>query len=105
MPKLRLFRNLFDDKRGMTLVMTLGVLVILSVVGTTLAYYSTANAKSSNAQKGSQNAYALAEAGINNAISVLANAADPTVSSLLPSTMITLEGGTATYSGTLSGTL
>jgi hypothetical protein len=51
---------------------------------------------------GDQKAYGLAEAGVNNALSVLENAADPRISTLLSQQTVNLEGGSYTYSGTIN---
>jgi len=85
----------------MALVMALGIMVVLAISGTTVVYYTTTGSRSASVSQGSQTAYNLAEAGMNNALSVLENATDPRVSTLLPSTTVTLPGGTATYSGTI----
>jgi hypothetical protein len=71
MLKLRRLQKPFADERGMALVMALGILMVLSVTGTTIAYYSTQNAKSSNYAVGGQTAYALAEAGLNDALATV----------------------------------
>jgi hypothetical protein len=99
---------------GMALVMALGITVALSIAGTSVAYYTVSNSHQSVRSKAHNNAEALAEAGLNDALSILNCAsADPNNaacanppklandSTLLPSTQITLDGGTATYSGTL----
>jgi len=98
----------------MALVMALGITVALSIAGTSVAYYSVSNSHNSTRSKARQSAESLAEAGLNNALSTLQCAsADPNDaacanppklandSTLLPSTTITLDGGSATYSGTL----
>src|SRR3954468_4742354 len=99
---------------GMALVMALGMTVALSIAGTSVAYYTVSNSHQSTRSKARQSAESLAEAGLNNALSTLQCAsADPNNaacanppklandSTLLPTTTLTLDGGTATYSGTL----
>src|SRR5207247_5213942 len=68
-------------------------------------YYTTANTRSAGSSSASEDAYSLAESGVTDALSRLANAASPTSPTLLPTTTITLGGGSATYSGSLSGTV
>jgi Tfp pilus assembly protein PilX len=59
------------SERGMALVMAVGITTVLAIAGTTATLYTTSNAQES-AQSGSkQNAFTLAEAGINNSVSVL----------------------------------
>ncbi len=102
------------NERGMALVMALGITVSLSIAGTSVAYYTVKNSHHSVRSKQRQSAEALAEAGLNNALSILrCSSADPNNAAcanppkfandttLLPSTTITLDGGSATYSGTL----
>jgi Tfp pilus assembly protein PilX len=98
---MRLLRHL-RAQEGITLVMAIGILGVLSLTGATLIYYSSTNARSANVSKGSETAYTLAEAGIAQALSVLNSALNPLTGSLLAETTIELEGGTVTYSGTLT---
>ncbi len=91
-------------ERGLALPLALGVMVALSVVGTTLTYYSVANLHSTSHSGNGQRAFALAEAGLNNAVSILSKPGnDPTNPSLLPSSgspaTQTVEGGTVKYWG------
>lgn len=86
----------------MALIMAVGIMSVLTVSGTTILYYSTAGARQSARSSQDQKAYTFAEAGMNAALSRLSNAADPRVSTLLPQTTMTLDGGTATYSGTIN---
>jgi Tfp pilus assembly protein PilX len=97
----RRLANARGDERGLALIAAIGIMTVLTVSGTALTYYATSGARASAHSRGGQTAYTLAEAGINNALSVLSNAGDPRVSTLLPSRTVTLEGGTATYSGTI----
>ena len=97
----RRLANARSDERGLALIAAIGIMTVLTVSGTALTYYATSGARASAHSRGGTTAYTLAEAGINNALSVLSNAGDPRVSTLLPSRTVTLEGGTATYSGTI----
>jgi len=58
-------RRLLRRQDGITLVMAVGILGVLTVSGTTLIYYSSTNARSVSYSTGNANAYDLAEAGIN----------------------------------------
>jgi hypothetical protein len=55
----------------MALVMALGMTVVLAIVGTTAMAYTTSNSTESQQSGRKQNAFSLAEAGINNAMAVL----------------------------------
>jgi len=73
----------------MALVMSLGILVVLGMLGVVIMTYTTSGQRSASRSSADVSAYSLAEAGINNAMSVLGNqknAMDPT---LLPSTLTT----------------
>ena len=98
---------------GFVLPLALGILVVLSIAVTTAIYYTSTNSRSSETSKASQASYALAEAGINNALAILSlptnNAIDKYVlcpdSNSLPTLPCvhtdTYSSGTVTWSGTL----
>jgi len=77
---LRLPRSL-KDERGMALIMAIGITSVLGIVGATAVSYSTSGAQESQQSSSRQSAFSLAEAGINNVMSVLNlptnNALDP----------------------------
>jgi Tfp pilus assembly protein PilX len=58
-------------ERGMVLPMALGILVVLTISVATAIYYTTENQRSAGYSKGKQVAMALAQAGLNNSVSVL----------------------------------
>jgi Tfp pilus assembly protein PilX len=99
----------FAGERGQSLVLTLLVLFVLAIVLSTVIIFTSSNQRNSSYQKAAQTASALAEAGLNNAISVLANPANsanletstllPTQASAVPKSY---SGGTATWWGTLN---
>jgi Tfp pilus assembly protein PilX len=100
---LRLFRR----QEGTALVMVMGIIVVLTISGTTLMVYSSQNTRSSARSKVDETSFSLSEAALNNAMAVLSNptnnALDPDV---LPSTEATAssvayENGTAKWYGTL----
>jgi Tfp pilus assembly protein PilX len=63
----------FGDERGQSLVLTLLVLFVLAIVLSTVIIFTSSNQRNSAYQRAAQTASSLAEAGLNNAISVLAN--------------------------------
>jgi hypothetical protein len=88
---------------GISLVMAVGILGVLSVSGTTLIYYSSSNVRSAEFSKENASAYDLAEAGINEMVSVLSNPENNALKgNLLPTTTTTYDNGTVTWSGTLN---
>lgn len=99
---MKRLRQLLRRQDGITLVMAVGVLGMLTLSGTTLIYYSSTNARSAEYSGDNASAYDLAEAGINEIMAVLSkpenNALMPT---LLPETTHTFENGSVTWSGTL----
>ncbi len=124
---MKRLRQLVSNESGFALVLALGVMIVLGFTVVTVVEATTANQRTSVQSKNRVSAYALAEAGINNASSILANApnaydphtlhpqppnqpgdcaappANPTGATLLGNTcspfVFTLDGGTATVSG------
>jgi len=91
--------------RGMALPMAVGISLVLTILGVSIATYAVQNEHSAHHSKAGQIAYALAEAGLNNAFSVLAAnypATYPGNANLLQPTTVNGEGGSVTYSGSLS---
>jgi len=76
-------------------------MTVLGMASTTALLYTTQNSGASSRSNADLSAHALAEAGINNAMAVLSNAAnDPTNAALLPPRTDSYDGGTVTWSGT-----
>jgi Tfp pilus assembly protein PilX len=124
---MRFLRRLRNDQSGFALVLALGITVVLSMTVVTVIESTTANSRSAVQSKNRVSAYTLAEAGINNASSILAHVANAYDSHVLhpqppnqpgdcaapapnPSTapslgntcsqyVFNLDGGTATMSG------
>ena len=67
----RRLRRAFGDERGFALVIALGVTVVLSMTVVTVIESATSNQRSSTMTGGRSAAYNLAEAGLNNAMSIL----------------------------------
>ncbi len=105
---LRRLTGRLADERGIALVMALGVLLVLSITLTSLIYYTGTNSRSSARDRAAQQAHALAEAGVNNALAVLSKpGADLEDPNLLPDGTTTpphvnrYEGGHVEWSGKL----
>jgi len=98
----------------MALIAAIGISIVLTISGTAAVMYATNNFTASGSQKAEGSAYSLAEAGINDAISILANQldtygavkpgyTDPRTPTLLSTQTITDSalGGSFTFSGTI----
>lgn len=91
--------------------MAIGIMLVLTIALTTVAYLTTSGTQDAQRTNAGQQATALAEAGINNALAVLKVSYPQNTypgpagwlgcGSLLPSTVTTLPGGTVTWSGCL----
>jgi Tfp pilus assembly protein PilX len=77
-------RRRVSAESGIALVMALGILIVLSIVGVTMVSYATSNEKSTRYSTATVAAQSLAEAGVNNAISVLESAINPSDPDTLP---------------------
>ena len=60
-----------QDERGIALVMAIGIMFVLTITVSSVMVYTAASAGHANNSNAGQEAYALAEAGVNNALSVL----------------------------------
>jgi hypothetical protein len=102
--------NRLKNQSGMALVVAVGVMAVLSISAMTTVAYTTSNARSGSFSKNNEFAFSLSEAGLNNAMAVLAKPTNNALDSdLLPSTEATAssqayEGGTAKWYGTLDRT-
>jgi Tfp pilus assembly protein PilX len=103
----------FSDERGQSLVLALLVLTFLAVSLGSVMFFTAGNQRNANYQKAAQVASSLAEAGVNNAVSVLANPSNSGClligsgcTAPLPSTpgvqTTTYNGSTVTWWGTLN---
>src|SRR3954470_4463319 len=75
----RLPRRLLDrlsDERGIALMMALGIMLVLAIALTTTIYLTSSSGRHANSSNAGQKSSALAEAGLNNAVSVLHAAYD-----------------------------
>jgi Tfp pilus assembly protein PilX len=120
---LRLGLRRSRDEQGLALVMAIGMTTVLAIAGTTAVAYSTSGQTQSAQTRTRQSAFALAEAGMNNSMSILTvptnNAldpdtlpkcttdekkyTDPTATRTSTSTWkhTTIDGGTVDWCGTL----
>ena len=74
-----------DD--GIALLMAVGMLFVLSILGTTVMVYTTSNSRSGTLSKTNTASFSLAEAAFANAMSILNNPANnPLDPDILPST-------------------
>jgi Tfp pilus assembly protein PilX len=81
--------------------MSVGVLGVLTITGTSVMVYSTENVRSATVSKADERAVSLAEAGLNYAYATLYNASDPTMPGAVPQRSEQAEDGTITWWGTL----
>lgn len=91
------------DEQGIALVLTLGILLVSGLLVVAVVDSTSGAGRGANRTKAEQTAYALAEAGVNNAMSVLGNPDNNALDhTLLPSRVTSYTGGTATWSGVLN---
>ena len=73
---MNFLRRLRNDQAGFALVLALGITVVLSMTVVTVIEATTANSRTAVQSKNRVSAYTLAEAGINNASSILSHVAN-----------------------------
>jgi hypothetical protein len=83
------------NEEGIAMVMAVGMIVVLGMLGVGIATYTTAGQRTASRSSAGVSAYSLAEAGINNAMSVLAKPRNSGNQALLPATLATAN--TSTY--------
>lgn len=78
---MRLLRRLRDDEAGFALLLALGAMIALTISLIAVISYTNSNSRSADIGKSQNSASAIAEAGVNAAVSILnvQNSADPTV--------------------------
>jgi hypothetical protein len=86
--------------------MAMGVLGVLTMTGTTVVYFANTNARSATYSKSNGVAFDLAEAGLAQALAILQGSLQPMTPNLLAEKTVQYPeaGGSATFSGVLSGT-
>jgi Tfp pilus assembly protein PilX len=104
-------RRLLRRQDGITLIMAIGVLGVLTMAGTSLIYYSSTNARSVSYSSSNANSYDLAEAGINEMMSILSRPENNALNKYIlgeqangsvTHTTHTYDGGTVEWWGTLN---
>lgn len=103
-PRRIALRALGRDEDGFVLVLALGALVALTAVVASVGFLVTRNESASSRSLAVQRARSLAEAGLNDALAALYEAPNKLDAASVPATTRTLEGGSYTFSGALSGT-
>ncbi len=88
-------------ERGFALPLALACTVVLGISVTAAITYTSSNSRAAYVSKSRNNAYDLAEAGINNALNTITTSSTPNLPTLLPQRSQTYDNGTATWSGTL----
>jgi hypothetical protein len=98
-------RALRRREDGFALPLAVAAVSVLGLLAASVSYYVSRNVTAASRSVWNQKAQALADAGLNSALSVLEKAADPTNAASVPSPNPppTLEGGTYTYAGSLVG--
>lgn len=81
---MRRLHELLKREHGLALLMTLQLMVVLLVIVGTVIYYATSNQNHAAYARTNQVAFSLAEAGNNNAVSVVMGASNPRNPALLP---------------------
>src|SRR4029453_7600199 len=108
---MNFFGRLLRRQDGITLVMAVGILGVLSVSGTTLIYYSSTNARSVSYSTANASSYDLAESGINEMMAILSKPDNNALNKYLlgeqangmvTHTTHTYDGGTVEWYGTLT---
>jgi Tfp pilus assembly protein PilX len=90
-------------ERGIALPFVLVTMLGTGTLASSAIAYSSWNYGSTKRSDAENQAFALAEAGLNYAYSTLYNSSTPTMANAVPSRTIQLETGEASYYGTLDG--
>jgi Tfp pilus assembly protein PilX len=93
---------------GMALPIALGIMMVLGITVVTVLGFTSSSQRDAKLSEANQVAVDVAEAGLNHAESVLANAADADSAGALPSscgTQVPAEGGTFCYWGNLDSSV
>ena len=103
---LRALSRRLHDESGIALIMALGIMFVLAILLGAVIVFTAAGARHADHSNAGQKAYALGEAGVNNALSVLfrsyevASISFFTPPALLPPRTTTYPEGTVTWEGT-----
>ncbi|MDQ3777516.1 MAG: hypothetical protein M3310_01410 [Actinomycetota bacterium] len=94
------------DERGVALIMAVGVMMVVTLILVTVLTFTSANARSTHYANADAKAFALAEAGLSDALARLNYVAineNPYVTTSVGTGSRTLNGGTASFTGSLTG--
>jgi hypothetical protein len=87
----------------MALVMALGIMLVLAILGAVVTTYTTSGQRTASRSSSGVSAYSLAEAGINNAMSVLAKQKNAANANLLPDNTVARPANVSYYDGGANG--
>ena len=90
-----------QSEDGIAMVMAVGILVVLGMLAIAVTAYTTAGQRTASRSSAGVSAYSLAEAGINNAMAVLAKPRSALDPSLLPERVTSYDSGSVRWWGTL----
>jgi hypothetical protein len=95
-----------EREDGIAMLVALGALLTLTIIGTSVAFYTSAGSRDAGRSKASGVAFQLAEAGLHEALAVLSNQPtnDPANPSLLTTRTSNYSTGTVTWGGTYDST-
>jgi Tfp pilus assembly protein PilX len=99
------FKSRLSSEQGISLIVTLVLMVVLMASGATVLHFSSSNARTSEYASDDARALQFAEAGLNHARSTLWASVDASDPSAVGNGNFVLEGAAITFSGTLSGTV
>ncbi|MGI9657379.1 MAG: hypothetical protein ACR2OD_00610 [Gaiellaceae bacterium] len=98
--RARLSSGRLGSESGVSLIVTLAILVGVMILGGTAVKFSATNARSADRSTIRSEAVGIAESGMNLARSTLWQASDPTDPDAVQSQQVTIGDATVTYSGT-----
>ena len=101
--QIRGLRARLAGEAGIALPFALVTVLATGTLASSAIAYSSWNYGSAKRSDADLQALALAEAGLNYAYATLYNSGTPTMDNAVPSRTVTMDGGDATYYGTLTG--
>jgi hypothetical protein len=93
-----------QSEDGIALVMAVCILAVLTMLAATVTVYTTSGQRTASRSSAGVSAYSLAEAGINNAMAVLAKPKSALDPGLLPARITYYDSGSVQWSGTFDQT-
>jgi Tfp pilus assembly protein PilX len=98
-----MLRRLANDEQGIALVLALTTLLVLSSLTASVLVATAVNHRNAKVSSDANHAFALAEEGLAYGEGRLYSAATSGQAMLVPDTSFSQDGGTVSYSGTLTG--